>query len=167
MIMEAHKIERFWSKVEKTDSCWMWNGYRNNAGYGVFYDSKHPKKKNQPAHRVSYLLTKGEIPEGLVLDHLCRVPPCVNPDHLEPVTIAENIYRGIGPASKNRARTHCKNGHEFNEENTHMQIHRGEIHKGRMERLCKPCHRVNSNRDYHKRMAIKREARKLEANIQK
>jgi hypothetical protein len=77
--------ERFWPKVEKTGTCWLWGGARDRGGYGVF--------ENQKAHRVSYVLSGGTIPEGLQLDHLCFVRHCVNPEHLEPVTAKENTRR--------------------------------------------------------------------------
>ena len=82
---------RFWSKVEKTETCWIWRGARDDKGYG----SLGINGKILRAHRVSYEWLIGPIPEGLVLDHLCRVPPCVNPAHLEPVTQGENSRRGI------------------------------------------------------------------------
>ena len=76
----------FWGQVDKTDSCWLWTGHLDRNGYG--------KVGNRLAHRMAYTMVKGVIPEGLSLDHLCRVHNCVNPDHLEPVTHAENVRRG-------------------------------------------------------------------------
>jgi len=83
--------DRFWSKVNKTNTCWLWEGTVENTGYGSFAVSH---TKGVLAHRLAYELSVGEIPSGLTLDHLCRVRNCVNPDHLEPVTCAENIRRG-------------------------------------------------------------------------
>lgn len=83
--------ERFWSKVEKTDDCWLWKAYILKNGYGQF---RIDNRTLIVAHRYSYILTKGEIGAGLDLDHLCRVRHCVNPAHLEPVTRQENIVRG-------------------------------------------------------------------------
>lgn len=107
--------ERFWPKVEKTDNCWTWKGAKSN-GYGLFgYNGKVI-----PAHRFAYELLKRKIPEGFVLDHLCRNHSCVNPDHLEITTDKINILRGIGACAKNAIKTHCKRGHEFTEESTHL-----------------------------------------------
>lgn len=107
--------ERFWSKVEKTDSCWNWTGSLRN-GYGLFRFNG----KIQSAHRVSFELIKGKIPKGLELDHLCRNPSCVNSDHLEPVTGKENNARSDSLPAKNARKTHCKYGHEFTPENTYI-----------------------------------------------
>lgn len=81
------------------------------------------------AHRLSYTLAYGSIPEGLVIDHLCRTPVCVRPDHLEAVTQQENMRRGPG------AKTHCKRGHEFNEVNTYVRKDTG-------ARFCRPCKNI-------------------------
>jgi hypothetical protein len=77
--------DRFWSKVEKSESCWNWTGAKVN-GYGVV---KRHTVQGQ-AHRFSYEMAKGPIPEGLFIDHICRNPSCVNPDHLRPVTQKQN-----------------------------------------------------------------------------
>lgn len=84
---------RFWVKVEKTESCWLWTGATNGLGYGKF--KADPRTPAVYAHRYAYELVVGPIPEGLQLDHCCENPPCVNPAHLEPVTQAENVRRGF------------------------------------------------------------------------
>jgi len=79
----------------------------------------------------------GEVPRGLVLDHLCREPQCVNPDHLEPVTSAENVMRGVGIGVVHASQTHCKRGHEFTAENTYrVPPHKGLPNGGRSCRTC-------------------------------
>jgi hypothetical protein len=85
--------ERFWAKVDKggPGGCWIWIGGRAN-GYGKF--RPEPSRQVQ-AHRYAWELAHGEIADGLTIDHLCRIRCCVNPDHLEPVTITENIRRGV------------------------------------------------------------------------
>lgn len=101
---------RFMAKVIPVpeSGCWIWEGSLCR-GYGsVCIDGKAYR-----AHRVSYQMHKGEIPEGLTIDHLCRVRCCVNPDHLEAVTNKENILRGTSPTAHNRRKTHCINGHEL------------------------------------------------------
>jgi len=91
---------------EPNSGCWLWIGATNEAGYGRFYVNG----KNLHAHRFSYLAFKGEVPEGMVLDHLCRVHCCVNPDHLEAVTNKENVRRGL---SYWRLKKTCSRGHPY------------------------------------------------------
>src|SRR5947209_2044527 len=83
--------QRIWSKVEKTASCWNWNGSKLR-GYGLF--RVHSPQSMTYAHRFVYESIVGPIPEGLELDHLCRNPSCVNPDHLEAVPHKVNVLRG-------------------------------------------------------------------------
>lgn len=104
--------ERFWEKVNKTDSCWVWTAGAN-SGYGCFYLTGG--RKSTPAHRWAYEKIVDTIPEDLVLDHLCRNRLCVNPEHLEPVTHKENILRGEGLAAKEAKQTHCKYGHSLDD----------------------------------------------------
>lgn len=95
--------------IRRTETCWLWAGALDRHGYGAtFYDGRV-----QRAHRAVYMELVGEIPQGLVLDHLCRTPACVRPDHLEPVTDAENLRRGLDPNRAKKAQTHCKHGHPF------------------------------------------------------
>lgn len=115
--------------VGEPDECWEWKGNSLKSGYGIF----HSSRANGYAHRYSYELLIGPIPEGLVIDHLCRNPGCVNPSHLEPVTNRENILRGMSLAARYARRTHCINGHEFTPENTRL------MPGG--DRQCRPCRR--------------------------
>ena len=85
---------RFWSYVNITDNCWLWEGNKNQDGYGQFGIRTDGKTVNNQAHRFCYELLVGKIESKLQLDHLCRVHNCVSPDHLEPVTQRENILRG-------------------------------------------------------------------------
>lgn len=141
--------ERFWPKVDKSGECWLWMPALRPDGYGYF----HLDGRMQLAHRVSYALSVGPIPEGLQIDHLCRVRACVRPDHLEAVTQAENIRRGVGGevnAARQQAKTHCPSGHEYDEENIYN--HEG---TGRPNRACKECRReaVRRYRDRTKQLA--------------
>ena len=107
--------ERFWEKVDAAGDCWEWTACRNEHGYGSFV-TERPKKVK--AHRMAWELLVGPIPDGMVLDHLCRNPRCVNPDHLEVVTQRINMLRGYGIARRAANATHCPQGHPYNAENT-------------------------------------------------
>lgn len=113
-------LERFWSKVEVTDTCWLWTGHLNKKGkYGHIRTGLGESKV--VAHRFSWeFINQIPVPDGLELDHLCRVRICVNPSHLEPVTHKTNIYRGMSPAAIHARKTHCIHGHEFSVENTYV-----------------------------------------------
>lgn len=100
--------------VESETGCLVWQGSLDRYGYGQ-WSWGYSHLGTSKAHRVVYELERGPIPEGLQIDHLCRNCACVNPDHLEPVTNAENQRRAA------LARTHCKHGHEFSPENTFRQ----------------------------------------------
>ena len=101
--------EAFWSRVEASaEGCWIWTGSRTSAGYG---NLRLPGGGFDYAHRVAYSALVGPIPEGLVLDHLCRVRNCVNPAHLEPVEHAVNVRRGAGTYGP--LKTSCKRGHDM------------------------------------------------------
>ena len=107
-------LERLMAKVQKDENgCWLFTATRRK-GYGQFqYDGRL-----QGAHRAAYQLLVGPIPDGLVLDHLCRNPSCVNPAHLEPVTQRENSLRGQQPNVLIRHRGVCSKGHEMTEANS-------------------------------------------------
>jgi hypothetical protein len=131
LVVRKEVLDRFWAKVKKTDTCWLWTACIHPQGYGVWsYDKRMVKP-----HRFSYEIHKGIIPPGLVIDHLCRVRNCVNPEHLEAVTNKENILRGEGLSGKNSRKTHCNDGHEFTPSNTYVNSNG--------ERRCRICSRID------------------------
>lgn len=138
-------VERFWSKVNKTETCWLWTDALDGCGYGrMAMGSRTTTTYRVSAHRYAYELLVGDIPEGLELDHLCRVRHCVNPDHLEPVTHLVNIMRGESPVSHNGEKTHCPQGHEYSEENTRWYTRPGADRPGR---YCRECARADNKTD--------------------
>lgn len=110
---------RFWSKVNVggPNGCWLWTANRNKArhGYGQFDYAIDGRQVTWRAHRLAYCLVRGDIPEGMGLDHLCNNPPCVNPAHLEPTAHRDNVLRGTAPPGMNARKTHCPRGHSFAE----------------------------------------------------
>jgi hypothetical protein len=104
--------DRFWSRVSEDPEtgCWPWRGSMFGNGYGQYASSF---TATAMAHRIAYELVVGAIPDGLVIDHLCRNRRCVNPAHLEPVTHRENLLRGDTLTAKNAAKTHCPQGHPY------------------------------------------------------
>lgn len=127
------------------DECWLYAGITDNKDYGSvpFWDGKAKKQWNLRAHRLTYEKFVGTIPAGLVIDHLCRVTRCVNPDHLEAVTNKENIRRGVFTRAQ---ATHCIRGHLFDEINTRYRIRRVD----RPTRVCRTCHKLASRKSRRK-----------------
>jgi len=120
MLFNPSIVQRFWAKVDKDvpGGCWLWTASLDRYGYGQFNPRPHITI-TRGAHRYAYELIIGPIPAQLTLDHLCRVRHCVNPDHLEPVSMKENVLRGIGLTAKQARLTHCKRGHPFDLFNTY------------------------------------------------
>lgn len=145
--------ERFWFHVDKQGPipeyapnlgpCWLWTGTKTD-GYGMF--------ENATAQRVSYVLSKRIIPKGWHIDHLCRVPACVNPNHLEAVTVKENIHRS---PIHNANRTHCKRGHALSGHNA-MKVKGG--------KTCRECRNANCRERYfaNRRAILDRQSKRRE-----
>jgi len=117
-------------KIDPVTKCWNWTGTLRPDGYGLIYLAE--LKKQLRVHRVVYELLVKKIESGLVIDHLCRNRKCVNPNHLEQVSIKTNTLRGISPVVQKKNQTHCKYGHELLGENLY-------IHPKRNTRNCKKC----------------------------
>lgn len=133
--MRGTAIDRFNFMIVKVKSdCWLWQGRLDKRGYGRLADHNG---QMQMAHRWAYENFVGAIPEGLILDHLCKTPNCVNPKHLEPVTYRQNtIERGVTNAAFiNSQKTHCIRGHSL--ENSYIQNT-----KYGKQRICRECHRM-------------------------
>lgn len=129
--------DRWWAKVNRDGPisklrpdlgcCWLWTASPDKRGYGWIKIND----KQVGAHRFGYELLVGPIPDGLDLDHLCNVPICVNPMHLDPCTHAENNARKVART------THCKRGHAFEPDNYYT------VSNGRgLSRRCKTCRRA-------------------------
>lgn len=119
LILPPDALGRFLAKaeVDQETGCWLWNGYVAPSGYGQIRIAS----RLYLAHRASYMVFVGEIPEGLQVDHLCRVTRCMNPSHLEAVTPKENTRRstaGEATRRRHRAKTHCPQGHPYDSANT-------------------------------------------------
>lgn len=135
--------EKIWARVDKSgpEGCWIWTGALDKHGYGEFSENRRRRR----AHRVVYELVRGEIPPGLVMDHLCRVKSCVNPEHLDPVTHTENVRRGL--ISYN-LRTKCRNG-------LHDITNPGNIYVNTDgKRSCRICINHNARMKYRKRKGL-------------
>lgn len=126
--------DRFWEKVQRGENHWLWTGAKSSLGYGAIWD--YERQGHVMAHRLSWEIANGcKIPEGMVIDHLCRTPQCVNPDHLEVVTVSVNTARGLAGevgGRRNRTKTHCPRNHPYSPENTYY------YNNGR-SRVCRTC----------------------------
>jgi len=154
----------FWVKVDRRgpDECWQWLAYKDDGGYGHFMVTVGTRQRDVAAHRMAYQLEVGRIPDGLQIDHVCHTNDktclggitcphrgCVNPAHLEPVLPVENIRRApISPgqrrAAQQRAKTHCAQGHPYDEANTYVDSNG--------YRACRAC---NNGRKRHRRARAK------------
>lgn len=145
--------DRFWAKVDITDECWIWTS-RIRGGYGRY---RVTEREERAAHRVAYEALVGPIPEGMTLDHLCHSSDpsciggdacphrrCVNPDHLEPVTLRDNLLRSNSFVAINAAKTHCAHGHPFAGDNL-LIVQNGK----RTQRACRTCRQIRDLARYH------------------
>ena|SRR3990167_402405 len=144
----ASLVDRFWTRVTIPYSpaqCWIWSGTKDRNGYGTLREGTGHRKRIQ-AHRASYLIHYGDIPNGLVLDHLCRDKSCVNPLHLRAVSMRENTLAGlrVGPQPK-MWKAVCIRGHEKTPEN--IGVYRGRV----LKRYCRPCQAMHARGRYQRK----------------
>ena len=133
---------RFWNRLDKGGNCWNWQGGKDRPdGYGCLHYADNGKRHSLKAHRVSWVIHNGPIPDGLWVLHKCDNPSCVNPNHLFLGTRQDNM---LDAASKGRIstigksrQTHCIRGHKFTEQNTRVTK---EGH-----RRCRACQRLYDN----------------------
>jgi hypothetical protein len=114
------RLERFREKYveDEKSGCWLWTAATSVKGYGQFHMGDGGLVH---AHRAAWTLLVGPIPDGATIDHLCRKRACVNPDHLEPVSIGENVLRGDTITARNAAKTHCPQGHPYSGDNLRIR----------------------------------------------
>jgi hypothetical protein len=122
--------------LANANGCWLWQRYRSRKGYGQVW--LPGRRGMQFTHRVVYEHLVGPIPDGLQIDHLCRVRACCRPDHLEPVTSGINTLRGATVNAENASRTHCPRGHELAGEN----LDPSDLRRG--YRACATCMRLRN-----------------------
>lgn len=132
---------RFWRFIDFAPTgCWLWTGARNHrGGYGLFAALN---SRLVQAHRFAFEFLVGPIPAGFQIDHLCRIPRCVNPAHLEPVSARENTLRGFGVTAANAQKTHCLRGHPLTPDNLVQKV--ALLAKG--WRQCRACNREDARR---------------------
>jgi hypothetical protein len=118
--------QRFLTNVDKRNGCWLWQTRKDRRGYGQFFY----KRGVHSAHRISYMIFKGEIGEGLFVCHKCDNPPCVNPDHLFLGTAKDNMHDMLAKGRRdingprvyaNLLKTHCPKGHPYDTDNTYKR----------------------------------------------
>lgn len=135
--------EFFWQRVKKTETCWIWTGKRQKFGYGQI--QLGAKGRRVSAHRASWEIHYGLIPEGLWVLHKCDNPSCVRPDHLWIGTHEQNMIDArrkgrmkVPSVDKWLSRTHCSEGHLFDEQNTYRRVGN--------QRRCRICHKLEQQR---------------------
>ncbi len=136
-------------RVKIVNKCWEWNGYVKSNGYGeVKFRDETIGSKRWYAHRLSYLVFNGNLPDGLDIHHVCENRKCVNPKHLKAVTRRENLMASDTEARRRAMQTHCKRGHIFDKTNTYNQKSNG-------KRTCRKCQCLHEMVSYRRLLGIK------------
>ncbi len=148
--MTDGELGRFLDKIVVDEACWIWTGAKAQ-GYGELLREGRPRRL-AGAHRLAYEHFRGPIPRELQPDHLCRRRACVNPAHLELVTVRENVLRGHGPAAVNAAKTTCKRGHPLAGDNL-RPLHLPVGHRREHSRICRTCQRLDKRASRARRAA--------------
>jgi hypothetical protein len=134
---------RFRQKIVVSEQgCWLWEAGKKPGGYGVYTTGTRQTKKTWNAHIYAFEFFYGPVPDGLELDHLCRIRHCVNPEHLEAVTRKINLRRGNGFTGQKARQTACINGHPFTDANTYIRTNG--------TRCCRRCRNYRAQRAHHK-----------------
>ena len=138
--------EVFWSKVDKTEGCWLWTGALESNGYGRFSLHLDGEPRRWGVHALAYTLTYGFVPEGHQVNHTCGNRACVNPDHLYSGTQSMNMVDSIEHGTHRCARaTQCPRGHAYDEENTYVRPSGA--------RVCRACARTRDRERWPARAA--------------
>lgn len=125
--------------IDPETGCWLWLGAKLRSGYGCVWDPK--TRKTRRTHQLAFELGGGIVPDGNELHHECNMRACCNPDHIKPITHAENLRLGSGFSATNAKVTHCPFGHPYTESNTRRYNKKG--------RDCRMCHNIR-HREYKK-----------------
>lgn len=133
---EKEKIDKY-VVIDDDTGCWNWSGKLNQDGYGRLTINRSDERKDWLAHRFVYTFYRGDIEGEMTLDHICRNRRCVNPDHLEEVTIGVNLLRGNTFQAANKKKTHCKRGHPLSGDN---------LYKNSGRRHCRECRKIASKK---------------------
>lgn len=163
-IPEEELASRILARTSPEGDCLVWRGCRTERGYGRV----RFRGKADWVHRVIWILTVGDIPAGLTIDHLCYNPPCVNVKHMRVVSRQVNSQGSSGSrvtGELRRAKTHCKNGHEYTPENTLVRT----VGRNPGTRVCRACNAEYDKQSKAKRQRyaahLRREANQLEHQL--
>jgi len=141
---EEKDVFRFLSKIQITNECWIPNLKKRKDGYTVFTIKR---TKEYFGHRLAYSIFKGDLIDGLVIDHICRNKSCCNPDHLRQVTQSQNaLENSESIMATNKIKTHCKNGHELSGSN--LRLEKLSMGRSGFSRRCVTCTNARQRERY-------------------